>query len=165
MYKCGSEACWSRSSWSGEDLTPSKSFFFSLRVLLLGTARLRCHISPHIIMSNTTTMQDNAITLARKMLCVSGERKQTTFKPTINTQDCLVTLFHCNDVVFFSSMFTLRNTTLFFNPETWTSSKLSVASSLGLTSLNARYFLCLWTRNFVINSHIWPSVTSNQQDN
>ena len=46
-------------------------------------------------------MQDNAITLARKMLCVSGERKQTTFKPTINTQDCLVTLFHCNDVVFF----------------------------------------------------------------
>ena len=144
MYKSGSEACWSCRCWSGEDLTPSKSTFSLLRVLLLGTARLRCHISPQIIMSNTTTIQDNAITLARKMLWVSGERKQTAFKPTIKHWRLLsyfVSLQWCGFVLFcfFFSIFTLRNTTLFFNPETWTSSKLFVASSRGLGEIQT-YF-------------------------
>ena len=47
---------------------------------------------------------------------------------------CFV-LFCC----FFFSIFTLRNTTLFFNPETWTSSKLFVASSRGLAEIQT-YF-------------------------
>ena len=163
MYKSGSEACWSRSCWSVEDLTSSKSTFSLPCVLLLGRARLRCHISPQIIMSNTTTIQENAITLARKMLCVSGERKQTTFKPTIKHWRLLsyfVSLQWC--AFFFQVYLPWGIRRCFLTPKHKHSSQLSVALSLDLTSLNARYSLCLWTRNFVIKSHIWPSVISNQ---
>ena len=107
IYVFGSEACSSFDCRSGEDLTPWKSTFSLPCILSLGRARLRCHISPQIMMSNTTTAQHSAITLARKMLRgIPCEGKPTTLEPTIkHWKHSLVVV-----VVFFLSNFTLRNT-------------------------------------------------------
>ena len=157
MYKSGSEACWARRCWSGEDLTSSKSTFSLLCVLPLGTTRLRCRISPQMITSNTTTIQENAIAIARKMLRVSGERKQTTVKPTIKHQR-LLCYFVSLQSFFFSTIFTLRNTTLCFNPETWTLFQTFCCLVSWSHFIKCQKFLM----PINLKSHTWPLAISNK---